>query len=127
MVAIGLAPVSQTAPMWEGLARSSMARMSVPLEPIDVDLSNKRVIDTGATSGIGKETAWGAIVRVAFTTQRTPDMGADTLVGLVASPELEGKTGGYYKDRRAIDCRWRSDVPAQGALWQLCQEQSAGR
>jgi NAD(P)-dependent dehydrogenase (short-subunit alcohol dehydrogenase family) len=68
---------------------------------------------------------WGAIVRLAFKTQRTPEMGADTLVWLVASPELEGKTGGFYKDRREIECRWRGDIAAQDALWERCQEQIA--
>jgi NAD(P)-dependent dehydrogenase (short-subunit alcohol dehydrogenase family) len=70
---------------------------------------------------------WGAIVRLAFKTQRTPEMGADTLVWLVASPELEGKSGGFYKDRRAIPCKWRGEVAAQDALWQRCQEQIARR
>lgn len=70
---------------------------------------------------------WGAIVRLAFKTQRTPEMGADTLVWLVASPELEGKSGGFYEDRRAIPCKWRGEVAAQDALWQRCQEQIARR
>ena len=33
--------------------------MSAPLDPIDADLSSKRVIVTGATAGIGREAAWG--------------------------------------------------------------------
>jgi NAD(P)-dependent dehydrogenase (short-subunit alcohol dehydrogenase family) len=70
---------------------------------------------------------WGAIVRLAFKTQRTPEMGADTLVWLVASPEVEGKSGGFYKDRRAIPCKWRGDIAAQDALWERCQEQIARR
>lgn len=70
---------------------------------------------------------WGAIVRLAFKTQRTPELGADTLVWLVASPELEGKSGGFYKDRRAIPCKWRGEVAAQETLWQRCQEQIAQR
>lgn len=68
---------------------------------------------------------WGVLSRLAFRTQRTPEMGADTLVWLSASDEVEGVSGRFYKDRREIACAWKGDVAASEALWHRCQEQIA--
>ncbi|MEZ4404416.1 MAG: SDR family NAD(P)-dependent oxidoreductase [Kofleriaceae bacterium] len=68
---------------------------------------------------------WGVLNRLAFLTQRSPRRGADTLVWLAASPEVEGRTAGFYKDRAPIPCQWRADVDAQERLWALCQAQLA--
>ncbi|HUQ04589.1 MAG TPA: SDR family NAD(P)-dependent oxidoreductase [Kofleriaceae bacterium] len=66
---------------------------------------------------------YGALAKVVFATQRTPAHGADVLVWLCASPELEGKSGGFYKDRRELECAWKADVEASERLWELCQRQ----
>jgi NAD(P)-dependent dehydrogenase (short-subunit alcohol dehydrogenase family) len=79
-----------------------------------------------ATNIAGRQTGvWGFLARLAFRTQRTPERGADTLVWLAASEEVAGKTGGFYKDRRLIPCRWQGDVAASDALLERCQEQIA--
>lgn len=97
----------------------------------------KRLEGTGATinvahpGGVATNIAhrqtglWGVLARLAFRTQRTPEMGADTLVWLAASAEVEGKSGGFYKDRRLIPCHYREDVPRLEALWARCQAQIA--
>jgi NAD(P)-dependent dehydrogenase (short-subunit alcohol dehydrogenase family) len=66
---------------------------------------------------------YGALAKVVFATQRTPAHGADVLVWLCASPELDGKSGGFYKDRHEIECEWKADVAASERLWELCQRQ----
>jgi NAD(P)-dependent dehydrogenase (short-subunit alcohol dehydrogenase family) len=50
---------------------------------------------------------------------KTPEEGADTVVWLAASPEVEGKSGGFWIDRRSVPCRFR-DPEAEERLWALC-------
>lgn len=80
----------------------------------------------GVNTGIaGRQTGiYGALSRLVFKTQRTPERGGDVLVWLAASPEVAGKSGGFYKDRHEIPCQWR-DVAACERLWQRCQDQIA--
>jgi NAD(P)-dependent dehydrogenase (short-subunit alcohol dehydrogenase family) len=81
----------------------------------------------GVNTGMpGRQTGvYGAISRLVFKTQRTPEMGGDVLLWLAASPEVAGTSGGFYKDRRALTCQWRGDVEAQERLWTICQRQIA--
>jgi NAD(P)-dependent dehydrogenase (short-subunit alcohol dehydrogenase family) len=51
---------------------------------------------------------------------RTPAEGADTIIYLASSPEMDGVTGGYFKDRRRIkssDTSYDSHVARR--LWNL--------
>lgn len=64
---------------------------------------------------------YGALAKVVFATQRTPAHGADVLVWLCASPDVAGKSGGFYKDRREITCEWKRDVARGERLWERCQ------
>lgn len=64
---------------------------------------------------------YGALAKVAFATQRTPSHGADVLVWLCASPDVAGKSGGFYKDREERECVWKPDVAASERLWATCQ------
>ncbi len=94
-----------------------------------------RLAGTGATINVahpggvntnisGRQTGfYGMLAKVAFKTQRTPAHGADVLVWLAASPDLAGKSGGFYKDRRELTCRWKSETSANQRLWQRCQQQ----
>jgi NAD(P)-dependent dehydrogenase (short-subunit alcohol dehydrogenase family) len=50
---------------------------------------------------------------------KTPGEGADTVVWLATSPEVEGKSGGFWIDRRLVRCRFR-DPAAEERLWALC-------
>lgn len=50
---------------------------------------------------------------------RTPEQGADTIIWLATSPEVEGKTGLYFKDRKPIKSNKVSyDKQACSQLWQ---------
>ena len=53
---------------------------------------------------------------------RSPERGADTVVWLASSPEVDGRTGGYYVDRRERPFAPRArDVEAQRRLWTLSE------
>jgi NAD(P)-dependent dehydrogenase (short-subunit alcohol dehydrogenase family) len=50
---------------------------------------------------------------------KTPREGADTVVYLAASPEVEGRSGLFWVDRHEHRCRFRDEAEEE-ALWQLC-------
>lgn len=79
-----------------------------------------------ATSIAGRQSGvYGVLARLAFRTQRTPTKGAETPVWLASAPELDGRSGGFYKDRRELRCEWRGDIEHGEALWRLTQDQVA--
>ena len=47
---------------------------------------------------------------------RTPRQGADTTIWLAASPEVEGKTGAFWVDRKETPCKFRNDAE-EDRLW----------
>jgi NAD(P)-dependent dehydrogenase (short-subunit alcohol dehydrogenase family) len=51
--------------------------------------------------------------------------GADTVVWLAASPEVHGRTGGFWIDRAERRCRFRDPV-AEEPLWALCTKMTGG-
>jgi NAD(P)-dependent dehydrogenase (short-subunit alcohol dehydrogenase family) len=51
---------------------------------------------------------------------KTPEEGADTVVWLAASPEVEGVSGRFFIDRRDVPCRFR-DREGEEALWRVCE------
>ena len=54
---------------------------------------------------------------------RRPEEGADTVVWLAASPEVENRSGLFWIDRQERRCRFR-DEAAEEALWALCRDMS---
>ncbi len=55
---------------------------------------------------------------------RRPEEGADTVVWLAASPEVEGRNGLFWADRQERRCRFR-DEPGEETLWALCRDMSS--
>lgn len=54
---------------------------------------------------------------------RSPEQGADTLIWLASSPEVEGISGKYYSDRKEIEAREiSSDLAARRRLWEMSEE-----
>jgi retinol dehydrogenase 14 len=54
---------------------------------------------------------------------RTPEQGADTLIYLASSPEVEGVSGRYFGDRKVISSfEEPHDVSAQKRLWEASEE-----
>lgn len=54
---------------------------------------------------------------------RTPEKGADTVIYLASSPEVEGVTGKFYDDRKAVHCKFQN-AAVEDQLWALCERQS---
>jgi NAD(P)-dependent dehydrogenase (short-subunit alcohol dehydrogenase family) len=53
---------------------------------------------------------------------RSPEQGADTLIYLASSPEVEGVSGRYYADRKVISSHEEPhDVSAQKRLWEASE------
>ncbi len=50
---------------------------------------------------------------------RRPEEGADTVVWLAASPDVQGRSGLYWIDRQERRCPFHDDA-SEGALWELC-------
>lgn len=50
---------------------------------------------------------------------KSPEEGADTVVWLASSPDVEGRGGQFWIDRRSVPCRFR-DPAAEERLWSLC-------
>jgi hypothetical protein len=65
-------------------------------------------------------------VLVVLTSWRaqTPLDGADTTIWLAASPEVEGVTGKFWKNRREVPCKYREPA-AREQLWALVEQQAA--
>jgi hypothetical protein len=50
---------------------------------------------------------------------RTPDQGADTVIWLASSPEVEGLSGRYYADRKPLEPKKIANDPAaRRRLWE---------
>ena len=68
--------------------------------------------------------------KVAGPVLRSPELGADTIVWLLASPEAAQSTGLFWCDRRPRATHylpWQQDDPAARAhLWQACLDTEAG-
>jgi NAD(P)-dependent dehydrogenase (short-subunit alcohol dehydrogenase family) len=50
---------------------------------------------------------------------RSPREGADTAVWLALAPEMQGRTGGFYKDRKERRCRFANEAEEE-ELFALC-------
>lgn len=46
--------------------------------------------------------------------------GADTAIWLAADPGMEGQTGGFYRRRKKVKCKFE-DTTAERALWSHCE------
>jgi hypothetical protein len=51
---------------------------------------------------------------------RDPEEGADTIIWLATSPDVNGVTGKFWSDRRERSCQLR-DPENEEALWSLCE------
>jgi NAD(P)-dependent dehydrogenase (short-subunit alcohol dehydrogenase family) len=82
----------------------------------------------GTSTGIAdrQRGLWGVLIRWAFRHQeRTPAEGADTSLWLAAGPDVGTRASAFYMHRGPTDCRYRNDVAAYEALWDVVQAQIA--
>jgi NAD(P)-dependent dehydrogenase (short-subunit alcohol dehydrogenase family) len=55
---------------------------------------------------------------------KSPEEGADTVVHLATSPEVEGLSGRFWVDRAERACRFRGQA-GEEALWALCENMTS--
>jgi NAD(P)-dependent dehydrogenase (short-subunit alcohol dehydrogenase family) len=61
--------------------------------------------------------------RAAKPFMRTPEQGADTLIWLASSPDVDGVSGEYFSDRREIEAKEIAHDPAARLrLWEISEE-----
>jgi NAD(P)-dependent dehydrogenase (short-subunit alcohol dehydrogenase family) len=81
-------------------------------------------------TGFGQNTPglFSSLVRLAAPFMRTPEKGAETLVYLATSPEVEGVTGKYFKDaRQSQSSPAARDAEAARKLWDATERLLAER
>jgi NAD(P)-dependent dehydrogenase (short-subunit alcohol dehydrogenase family) len=65
----------------------------------------------------------GLVVRLFVPFMRSPEKGAETVVYLATSPDVEGLTGQYFSDKKAIRSSQQSyDEAACLRLWQISEQ-----
>jgi NAD(P)-dependent dehydrogenase (short-subunit alcohol dehydrogenase family) len=81
-------------------------------------------VDTGLFRKAGGLTGWIAAAGAKLSAL-PPEQGADTVVWLAASPEVEGLSDRFWSERRERRCRFR-DPEAEEALWERCEAMISG-
>lgn len=77
--------------------------------------------DFGNTDDIKGALRWGMVIARPF--MLSPASGAKTSIHLASSPEVEGKTGGYYRRCKAVQPSTHAqDRAAAERLWQVSEE-----
>lgn len=63
------------------------------------------------------------LFRVSKPFMRSPEQGADTVIYLASSPDVEGMTGKYLSDRKLITAsRQAYDEDLRERLWEISEE-----
>jgi NAD(P)-dependent dehydrogenase (short-subunit alcohol dehydrogenase family) len=114
---------------WRAYGQSKLANLLFTYELA------RRLEGTGVTAnavhpgfvatGFGSDNRglFGLVIRVAKLTALSPEQGAETLIYLATSPEVEGITGKYFVRKHAVPSSSASyDQAAQRRLWQLSAE-----
>ena len=114
---------------WRAYAQSKLANILFTYELA------RRLQGTGVTAnamhpgfvatnfGSNNRGFMGLIVRVAKVVALSPEQGAQTIIYLASSPEVEGMTGKYFVKKKAVQSSRASyDVAAAQRLWQVSAE-----
>lgn len=75
------------------------------------------VVDTGLYRHSPPE----LVSRLRNYSDRTVADGADTVIWLASSPEVEGVSGKFYVDRKKVPCEFRNKATEE-KLWRICEE-----
>jgi hypothetical protein len=51
---------------------------------------------------------------------RSVEKGADTIVWLASSDKIGGSTGGFFRDRKELDCQFKNPEEEK-RLWDICE------
>jgi hypothetical protein len=65
----------------------------------------------------------GKVMGLATMFMRTPEKGADTIIWLASSPEVDGITGRYFIDRKERSSNQESyDAAIAARLWEVSEQ-----
>jgi hypothetical protein len=82
------------------------------------------MVDTGLVN-TGSSPLMKAMWRVARPFMISPEKGAQTSIYLASSPDVEGISGKYFKNRKPTRASGRSQSrPEAARLWRLSQEET---
>jgi NAD(P)-dependent dehydrogenase (short-subunit alcohol dehydrogenase family) len=113
---------------WKAYARSKLANVLFTYElarriegtGVTANCMHPGVVGTNLFSHIGG--LGGKIVRLFSPFMRTPERGADTIIWLASSPEVEGITGKYFVDRKERATNPESyDKAFASQLWEVSE------
>jgi retinol dehydrogenase 14 len=77
----------------------------------------------GTNFGQNNRDAMALFFRTFKPFMRTPEQGADTLIWLASSPEVDGVSGKYFSDRKEIEAKKVAyDPTARHRLWEMSED-----
>jgi NAD(P)-dependent dehydrogenase (short-subunit alcohol dehydrogenase family) len=113
---------------WKAYCQSKLANVLFTYElarrlegtGVTVNCLHPGVVGTNLFNSVGGLA--GKIVRLFTPFMRTPEKGADTMIWLASSPEVEGVTGKYFSDRKEQATNPESyDASVAAQLWEVSE------
>jgi NAD(P)-dependent dehydrogenase (short-subunit alcohol dehydrogenase family) len=113
---------------WKAYSQSKLANVLFTYElarrlrgtGVTANCVHPGVVGTNLFDSVG---GWaGKLVRLFTPFMRTPEKGADTMIWLASSPEVEGVTGKYFADRKEQATNPESyDTTIAARLWEVSE------
>jgi NAD(P)-dependent dehydrogenase (short-subunit alcohol dehydrogenase family) len=113
---------------WKAYSQSKLANVLFTYElarrlegtGVTANCLHPGVVGTNLFNSVGG--LLGKIVRLFTPFMRTPEKGADTIIWLASSPEVEGVTGKYFADRKEQATNPESyDTAVAARLWEVSE------
>jgi retinol dehydrogenase 14 len=93
------------------------------LDGTDVSANCLHPGSVGTNFGQNNRGAMALFFRTFKPFMRSPEQGADTLIWLASSPEVDGVSGKYFSDRKEIEAKKVAyDPAARRRLWEISEE-----
>jgi len=93
------------------------------LDGTDVSANCLHPGSVGTNFGQNNRGAMALFFRTFKPFMRSPEQGADTLIWLASSPEIDGVSGKYFSDRKEIEAKKVAyDPAARRRLWEISEE-----
>ena len=93
------------------------------LDGTDVSANCLHPGSVGTNFGQNNRGAMALFFRTFKPFMRSPEQGADTLIWLASSPEVDGVSGKYFSDRKEIEAKSVAyDRAARRRLWEISEE-----
>jgi NAD(P)-dependent dehydrogenase (short-subunit alcohol dehydrogenase family) len=111
---------------WAETKRAQVVLAELWAEAFDGTSVRVNAMHPGWTDTLAVRQSLPFLHKLAKPLLRTSAEGADTIIWLVASPALEGRTGRLFFDREVVRTHWlpttREDPEDRDALWRSCDE-----